>query len=263
MPPPTDPSQPTPEPPCFNGGKFCNGNGLCVNGQCNCTTGFNGTACQDTIPRITCDDLPSLVNGTLDCFSCLNYATAYGLSCAWCPLNNETTVNTTTQGSCIPDFQCTFQPFYECPTVSDYVPPQCPDNCSGSEFGICLDVMKCAELDANNTRDYGTSGNYKYKCINLNESIELGHNSTCACAPGAYGYNCGAQSGYLGLIAGLAGGIVAAIVLAVLACVCGAMLAGSAGAYATSTSHHGDTKVTTNPIYQQGGKSAIGLSSPR
>jgi hypothetical protein len=37
-----------------------------------------------------------------------------------------------------------------------------------------LDVDDCAELDANNTRDFGDSGEYQYKCINLNESLSYG-----------------------------------------------------------------------------------------
>lgn len=60
--------------------------------------------------------------------------------------------------------------------------------------------------------------------------LTSGYNTTCACAPGASGYNCGDQSGYLGLVAGLAAGVVAGIVIAIAVFVCGAVVAGGAGA---------------------------------
>jgi hypothetical protein len=68
------------------------------------------------------------------------------------------------------------------------------------------------------------SGTIKEKFI----IISIGHNSTCACMPGAFGYNCGGLSGDYYFVVGLAGGIIAAIVIVVV--LCAALVAGSASA---------------------------------
>jgi hypothetical protein len=40
-------------PPCFNAGQFCCGNGLCVNGSCQCNAGFQDVDCCGVIPPPT------------------------------------------------------------------------------------------------------------------------------------------------------------------------------------------------------------------
>jgi len=230
-----------------------------VNEQCNCTPTYTGTTC-DTyyVAPPTCADVTTLSGSPLNCTSCLTYSQAYGINCVWCTTDSgNLTVNSTKTGygSCIADTSCFTNALGTCAEIAPFTPPECPDNCSA--LGVCVNTSSCPELDANNTRD---AGQYPLRCgSNYNQSVQLGFNSTCACFPGAQGYNCGSGTNFFAFASVIGAGVVAGIVIACV--IAGAVVGGAAAAAVSQTTHETHHSVSHNPLYKPQTKSSVGLGA--
>jgi hypothetical protein len=123
-----------------------------------------------------------------------------------------------------------------CTVVTNFVPPQCPDNCTG--HGQCVNV---------------TSANY-----NQSQATDtaFGTNVTafCSCIPGYTGVNCGQGAPPpFSLTEVLATSLSVAAIVAIIVCaviVAVACAGGGAFAYAQAAGGGGAGVVANNPLYK-------------
>jgi hypothetical protein len=201
-------------PDCYNGGHYCSGAGTCVNNTCECNNGTTGDQCQIVIPPPprTCEGY-----NASNCTDCLQYGNAYQLNCSWCPQNPNNTDTSLLLGTC--SHQCN-DAVSVCVSVPLYVPPPCPDHCSGN--GVCTNV----------TNPNGT-----------------GLILLCVCASGWSGDNCGIGSNpAIVVAAALSGGAVVGIIIcAILVLACAG---GGAAAVVNASKHDVEGSITNNPMYK-------------
>jgi len=238
------------EPPCFNEGRFCMGNGQCNGTDCVCTAPSDSPDCTPSTPE--CKD----VKDGDSCETCLENSRLMGLNCTYCP-NNATDPDLTQGGKCVESTaQCTL-PLYTCQEEVPTTPPACADNCSTN--GKCVNVTYCDELDRINKEKYGNdTTKYEISCGN-NSALARGYNQTgaCACFPGFSGFNCalgGSRS--VALIAALSAGLIALIVL--MALLGAAVAGGGAVAVSSGVASTSDATVMVSPIYE--GSNASGAN---
>jgi len=238
---------PTPTPPggdCYNGGAYCNGNGLCQNRTCVCFPQpdgvvLSGVSCNETV--LIPPDCESLK--VSNCSECLDLSRSRGIQCVWCP--NSTNQNVYSRGSCVPDFNCPNNSLFRCEPPPVVKPPQCPDNCTGN--GVCVNATKCDDP----TFEGKEQKNGKTYSCKANKNATANASVLCACIPGFAGINCALIAAGTDILAPvLAAGIIAAIVLAALL---GLLCAGGgAAAAATGLAGANTTSIVNNPIYVPG-----------
>jgi len=257
-----NPTGPTDEPtdiPCFNGGLYCNGNGNCVNGKCNCTApdALQPDCAISPPPLPKCDDMFKNVS-VPDCDTCLANSKAIGLVCSYCPPpnatnNNQFNLNPLLGGTC--QQVCIGEALRTCQPPVEVIPPVCPDNCSDN--GVCVNLTECARLEKENKLKYGNdTGLYPLSCgQNLNTSKKYNQTGACACFQGFVGLNCaiiGRKT--LVALAALGAGIIALIVvLAILGAACAG---GGAAAVSSGVAQGSDGTVINSPLYQANAGSA-------
>jgi len=228
VPPPNPPPNTTPTPtpiPCLNDGHFCSGNGVCENGACNCTlveddgTTYTGPACNISVPpppppALTCPGL-----NASDCSTCITLASAYAVGCEWCPNIYANVTEVLTNGTCATIGQCGNGAQSVCVPPVIYVPPPCPDECSG--HGSCVNV----------TDDSGNTTRQK-----------------CVCFDGFSGINCGIGQDITAIVAGTVGAAaIAGIVLGIVA-FCG-IAGGGTYAYVKQMDSGDSANISNNPLY--------------
>jgi len=140
----------TPPPPCFNGGNFCNGNGVCNRGTgiCDCYTGWEGDFCdQEIIP-------PSCFDYSNNCEGCL--AAPADLNCAWC--------SSVAGEQCLPDGECAnaliscqdspvpYVPELECHNDTECNNGECVESAEGN-YCQCADGERGVDCSAGGLSD--------------------------------------------------------------------------------------------------------------
>jgi len=232
----------TDNPPCYNDGKYCNGNGICVNCKCQC---------EKTCTAIDCDPAscnpPSCIDLKVsNCSTCQELATASGLLCVWCP--NSTEQRSLTVGVCVEDYLCPSNPIVRCTPPVDVLIDDCPDNCT--HHGICINKSLCKSIEGKKQPDGKI-----YTCAPSANRTNV--TRVCACLHNYKGLNCAIVAG-AGLLAPLlTAGIIAAIIIAVLF---GLMLAGGGAVAATNAfATENLTSVHNNPLYKP---SAVNAENP-
>jgi hypothetical protein len=175
-------------------------------------------------------------------------ASALGLGCAWCP-NTTEPFEKLLKGQCIEDYVCGNLSFYACIPPTDFIPPECPDNCTGN--GICVNASFCKWIYAQPDHVWRHENGKAYTCDQniLNDTLARNQSNLCACVDGQGGLNCilAATPLNLALVGGIAAGILALIiVLAIL----GLALCGG-GAYAATTAIASEPtgSIDVNPLY--------------
>lgn len=120
---------------CYNDGMYCSGNGMCVNGVCECTTRDDGTkyegaACENVVSSYKCSDF--------DCNDCAYADWAVQGGCSWC-------AGAAGGAACVSKLSYTCQStLSECfGGVGAFAPGSCPSNCSGHGYcntttGLCV-----------------------------------------------------------------------------------------------------------------------------
>jgi len=206
----------------------------------------SGTACEIvTLPVKSCESL----NAT-NCTNCIGYAAAYSINCAWCPSSNLT-VYDLTQGSCTNDTFCGANGLYACNTITPFIPPSCPDNCTSN--GICVNITNCTLIQNANIQKYGADESQwptgTLTCgANLNQTLIYNHTSLCACFVGHAGSNCALAGGSsLAALAALSAGFIVLIVVLVVAAA--AVAGGGAIAASVQTYEEKDSQVRNSPLY--------------
>jgi hypothetical protein len=204
------PLQTTPAPvPCYNGGLFCSGNGVCSGDGCACDSSYSGPACDIAVTQPPTASCTSYSN----CSQCMVQAEASGLSCSWCL--------DVVGGGCVPNTSCA-NALTSCTASSvNFKPEPCPDDCSGARHGVCVN-QTCASYQAAGEKIPRVNG--QEACINttLNAQYDpqfgsvtvAGSNASyCLCERGYQGLNCGGRSSSLGTALAISGGIIAVIVI--------------------------------------------------
>jgi len=198
---------PAPSPPCYNSGDYCSGHGICNANVCVCNDGFSGNACQDitTTTNHYCNEFST-------CSNCTTQAAQFNLACTWCA--------DVIGGGCVNSAAC-LNVISSCgATGISFVPEPCPDDCSGSKHGVCVNET-CSALTASGKPIIRVNG--VPACIddsNTQQNDSLGtidrpatNASFCLCRKGYKGNNCGAKSSGLGKALAISGGVIAAIVI--------------------------------------------------
>jgi len=236
--------EPTPVP-CFNDGKFCNGAGQCINGTCVCDDPKLLPPACDTPPP-TPPNCADIFNSST-CDSCLANSKAIGVNCEYCPPLNNT--KDLTHGVC--SNSCPSGGLRTCQPEVKTVPPACLDNCTGPEYGICVNISTCDKLEKDNKAKYGNDTSlYLLSCGN-NSNVSKANNLTgaCACYQGKQGLNCLVPGAFNKVVfAALSAGIIALIVI--LALLGAACAGGGAAAVSSGVSAGGEGAVITSPLYQ-------------
>jgi hypothetical protein len=120
---------------CYNDGQYCSGNGLCVDGVCECIeradgTTYTGDACETPITTYSCGDF--------ECTDCANADWAVEGGCVWC-------AGAAGGAACVSKtaFTCA-SAITECyGGIGAFAPGDCPNNCSGNGYcntttGLCI-----------------------------------------------------------------------------------------------------------------------------
>jgi len=216
---------------CNNDGNYCSGHGTCVNGNCLCFNGadgtpdFTGVACNISVVK-----LPKCANltGVSDCKTCLNAAEQVGIFCGWCTSGTPNTQAALDTGSCQETANCAAPatPLASCLLTVQYVPEPCPDNCTG--HGKCVN-----RTVAPVTGSTSNSTNYTLVCV---------------CTNGYKGVNCGTAPPNAITVGLLTAGAIAGIIVGVAVFLC----LGGGGAYAAATFMGSGSvgPVVNNPLYQ-------------
>jgi len=220
---------------CYNDGRYCSGNGRCVDGTCVCSAGADGTAdwtgpaCNITVrKRKTCGSL-----NVTDCQSCLDAGDANGLYCGWCTTGTPGTAGALSNGRCSEDNNCVASGtsnvtnLAACQITTIYKPEPCPDNCTG----------------------HGSCQNKTVTTTNPDGTANTTNTSFCACTGGYTGLNCGNPPvPVIAVAVGLAAGAIVGIIVGVVACL--AIAGGGAFAAAKQMDTGSVAPVSNNPIYQ-------------
>jgi hypothetical protein len=211
---------------------------------------------------MSCDNLT-----VSNCSSCLAAAQAARIQCAWCPNIKNITIDNVdkvlVEGACVADIICGNLSFYACIPPSLFIPPECPDNCTG--HGRCVNITECKQIQTmdqgafivKGTDENGQEVDLIYTCSdkNLNQTIAHNQSALCACLNPYEGVNCGILGTGINikLAAGLAAGIIAAIVILGLLGL--ALCGGGAYAAASAVAAAPLAGVEINPLYTDPGTS--------
>jgi len=218
-------SEPTPEPtdvPCFNGGNFCGGNGNCIAGVCNCTSGFAGADCTRlSTPPVVPDCFnggnfcggngycvnsacqcqgqwtgPSCTTSTKPKISCdtfSNYLNGSAVNCSVClAFALDFSI------SCAWCSQSTLDTQYltngtcvgpsDCPVTPlitcPEISPFIPPSCPDncSYHGICVNISNCSTLNYNNRLQYGNDTSKWPLSCGANLFISISRGYNSTCA---------------------------------------------------------------------------------
>jgi hypothetical protein len=159
---------------------------------------------------------------------------AYGVDCEWCPNPFANSTEILTNGTCTKTSTCGNGAQNVCVPPVIYVPPPCPDECSGQ--GTCVNV----------TDDSGNVTSQK-----------------CVCFDGHSGINCAIGTDITAIVAGTVGAAaIAGIVIGIIA-FCG-IAGGGTYAYVKQMDNSADANISNNPLYadaRKGGENPMHKAS--
>jgi len=120
------------------------------------------------------------------------------------------------------DTAACLSPISSCGAESvSFVPEPCPDDCSGSKHGVCVN-QTCSAIAANNAKPEKVNGVpaciddsnlVQNDTINGPVKVPPSNASFCLCRKGYKGNNCGGKSSALGKALAISAGVIAAIVI--------------------------------------------------
>jgi len=137
------------------------------------------------------------------------------------------------------------------PANGSFIPPACPDNCTGN--GKCTNLTDCDKLNKNDNA---------FNCDQSNIATVKSFNQTvvCACKKDFGGLNCANANGFnsavLASVAVIVGPVVAGAALIALLVIAG----GGAAAAAKYTKEDDEGNVSISPLYKPAVETNVGLS---